>query len=796
LPSDDIDREQKYLSMLYARLDDMREIAAARRSQVLLEAGGTYQARGEREARAALYTDRIATFDAVEHGLCFGRLEFDGGAIRYVGRIGIFDIDDEYEPLLVDWRAEAARPFYLATAASPQGVRRRRHLRTDGRRVVAVEDEVLDLAEAARAGGAAPHQGLAGEAVLLAAINANRTGQMKDIVETIQADQDRIIRSGPEGILVVQGGPGTGKTAVALHRAAYLLYTYRELLTARGVLIVGPNETFLRYIERVLPSLGETSVLLCTLGDLYPGVRARGVEPDATAELKGSLAMAGVIAAAVRDRQRLPEATLDIPFDHGTVPLEPETCAQARDRARASRLPHNRAREVFAREIVDALAGQMAGRMSEDVRSIGAPDLDPATDPYLNPEIDATEVLSQSDIEDIRQELRADRAVWAAIDELWPVLTPQRLLTELFASAERLDRAAPALAAPARAALRRTGGDWTPADVPLLDEAAELLGADDRAARARRAAQHRDRIAYAQGVLDILSGSSALEAEDEVEVEVLSATDLLAADELAQRHGRSDGRTAAQRAAADRGWAFGHVIVDEAQELSAMAWRMLMRRSPSRSMTLVGDVTQTGDPAGTDSWQRILAPYVDDRWRLAELTVNYRTPAEVMQVAAGVLATIDPHREPPRSVRFTGTAPWRREVAGGGLADRVAEAVAAEVETLGDGRMAVLAPPSRLAEIAAAVARTVPAAAAGPGAPLDRPVVVLTVRQAKGLEFDSVLVAEPQRILTESPRGAGDLYVALTRTTQRLGVLHSGEPPAALADMLLTPASQAAPSRA
>jgi DNA helicase IV len=266
--ADDIDHEQKYVTTLYERLDGMREQAADRRCGALKANGGTQQARSERESVVALYTEQLASLSAVESGLCFGRVDVEAGNPRYVGRIGIFDDAGEYEPLLLDWRAPAARPFYLATAADPQGVRRRRHIRTVERRVVGLDDEVLDLAEAA---SAPTHDGLTGEAALLAAVGAARTGRMRDIVETIQTVQDRVIRADLGGVLVVQGGPGTGKTAVALHRAAYLLYTHRRELSTRAVLVVGPNETFLRYIAQVLPSLAETGVLLATLGDLFPG---------------------------------------------------------------------------------------------------------------------------------------------------------------------------------------------------------------------------------------------------------------------------------------------------------------------------------------------------------------------------------------------------------------------------------------------------------------------------------------------------------------------------------------------
>ncbi|WP_346269984.1 DNA/RNA helicase domain-containing protein, partial [Pseudonocardia sp.] len=288
--------------MLYERLDERRRDTARRLADVLHgETVGTPQALTERDAAAAMYTDRLAALRAAEHGLAFGRLDTEAEEIRYIGRLGLLDEDNEYEPLLMDWRAPAAQPFYTATAASPEGIRRRRHLRTRGRSVTAVDDEVLDLAEAA----STTSSGLTSEAALMAAVTEARTGRMTDIVATIQGEQDRIIRSKPSGVLVVQGGPGTGKTAVALHRAAYLLYTPRRQLARRGVLVVGPNPTFLRYIEQVLPSLGETSVLLSTVAQLHPGLHARGVESVETAAVKGRPEMAKVVAAAVRDRQRL-----------------------------------------------------------------------------------------------------------------------------------------------------------------------------------------------------------------------------------------------------------------------------------------------------------------------------------------------------------------------------------------------------------------------------------------------------------------------------------------------------------
>ncbi|MEU8187222.1 ATP-binding domain-containing protein, partial [Micromonospora carbonacea] len=310
------------------------------------------------------------------------------------------------------------------------------------------------------------------------------------------------------------------------------------------------------------------------------------------------------------------------------------------------------------------------------------------------------------------------------------------------------------------------------ADVPLLDEAAELLGEDDRAAEARRARLRALQREYAEGVLEIARGSRSIDVEDEAEGgEILGVADLLDADRLLERQESSDGLTTAQRAAADRSWAFGHVIVDEAQELSPMAWRLLMRRCPSRSMTIVGDVAQTGALAGTPSWGEALEPYVAQRWRLEELTVSYRTPAEIMSVAAGVLAEIDPRLRPPRSVRRSGVPPWERAVDGGRLAGELADAAVAEAADLTDGRLGVIVPAGRVDALGAALLAVLPEAAVGDHPELESRVVLLTVAQAKGLEFDTVLVVDPDGIVAESPRGHSDLYVALTRATQRLGVL-------------------------
>ncbi|GAB7052057.1 AAA family ATPase [Catenuloplanes indicus JCM 9534] len=754
--------EQAYLDALYRRLDGMRAEAAARLAEKMRESGGTPQERSQRDSAVTMYTDQVAVLGAVENGLCFGRLDFAGEAERrYIGRIGVFDDRGDYEPLLVDWRAPAARPFYLATAAAPLGVVRRRHIRTAGRTVAALDDEVLDLDDA----GAGAHD-LTGEATLLAALDARRTGRMRDIVETIQAEQDRIIRADLSGTLVVQGGPGTGKTAVALHRAAYLLYTYRQQLSKQVVLILGPNPTFLGYIGQVLPSLAETGVLLRTLGGMFPGVNARRAEPDEVAEIKGRAVMADVIAAAVADRQRVPDEPIEINIEGETqLLLQPATVRAARDQVRRTGKLHNLARPDFDTEIIHALSLQLAEKIG--------------TDPYANDALGGEDapgdpiIFDEADLAQIRRELRREPEVLAVLDWLWPVLTPQQIVAGLYASLTRMTAAASGLLtlAEQEALLREPKGGFSPADVPLLDEAAELLGEEENTRRERVAELERlFQLEYAQGAIDIALGSRSVDLEDEDDPELLMGTDLLDASRMAERQQFDAALTAAQRAAADRTWAFGHVIVDEAQELSPMAWRLLMRRCPSRSMTVVGDVAQTGDLGGTSSWDDALAPYLERRYRLTELTVSYRTPGEIMDLAAPVLARVNPALAVPRAVRHTGVRPWR-------LTGDLSMLVKAVSEWSGDGRLGVIVPAGLLGAATAAL----PEAASGARADLTSPVVVLTVRQSKGLEFDAVIVYDPDRIVAESPRGDGDLYVALTRATQTLGLVSPG-PIASLPD--------------
>ncbi|MFI6179665.1 HelD family protein [Nonomuraea sp. NPDC051191] len=700
------------------------------------------QNRSERDSFADMYAGRLARLWAVERGLVFGRLDHVDEGRLYIGKLGL--TDDEQRRLLIDWRAPVAQPFYRATPAAPMGLTRRRHLQTRERSVIGVDDDLLDLDALTDDDRAT----LNGEAALLAALDERRTGRMRDIVATIQAEQDRVIRGDLNGVLVVQGGPGTGKTVVALHRAAYLLYTHRERLERRGVLILGPNLTFLRYIEQVLPSLGETDVLLSTVGELYPGVTATRRDRPEVAAVKGDARMAGVIERAVRDRQRVPRKPIELTVGRLTLTVDRNMLDAARNKAVRSRRPHNQARAVFVRSLLNALARQQARKIGKGL-------------------------VDDDELADLREELRTEPVVKAALNRLWPYLTPQRLLLGLYGSPDRLEAAGGVLSPAERALLRRESAEWTDADVPLLDEAAELLGdidehvlrasamqAEEELAAARQAEEHQREaeLAYAREVLELTGLSDVMEAE-----------------RLAERQ-RGDGPylTTAERAAADRTWAYGHVIVDEAQELSPMAWRAVMRRCPTRSMTIVGDIAQTGSAAGARSWAQVLDPYVAGRWRQERLTVNYRTPVELMEVAARVLATIDPALEAPASVRELGARPWAAPLAAlDGLAG-------AEVEQ--GGKVAVVVPDALLDTIGARLVAAVDGAAvvtpgagrAAGAAALDAPLAVMGVADAKGLEFDSVIVAEPDLIAAQSPRGPSDLYVALTRSTQRLGVVHEG----------------------
>ncbi|OCB59061.1 helicase [Mycobacterium vulneris] len=720
VPADDHDvevqSEQAYVDGLYSRLDAERIRVRDRYRTALREHGGSPV---ERDAEVRALAKEANRLDVADNGLCFGRLETVAGEHLYVGRLGIFDREDDYEPLLLDWRAPLARPFYTATGANPENMRRRRQFRTLGRRVLDFTDEVLGR----------PTEGDEGDedAALLAAVNAPRGEGMRDIVATIQAEQDEVIRNEHTGVLVVEGGPGTGKTVVALHRVAYLLYTHRERIERHGVLVVGPNEAFLHHIGRVLPSLGESDAVFMTPGDLVPGLHVTAEDAPEVAEIKGSLKILDVLAAAVADRQEVPDEPIFIELPDVTVRIDAETAQWAIEEARETGLPHNEARATF-RDIVTYVLTERA------VARIGKGWL-------TRQDKAAWEELRAS----VVSELDENAAFAEALDALWPILTPEALLGTLYSSPERL-RAAGA----DPRFLRADPSAWTVSDVPLLDELVDLLGRD-KAGEEAAERERREEAAYAAGVLDLMIAREDL-MDDE---DHLLASDLIDAEDLADRFLERDTRELAERAAADRDWTYGHVVVDEAQELSEMDWRVLMRRCPRRSFTVVGDLAQRRSAAGARSWGSMLEPYVPGRWIYRTLSVNYRTPAEIMAVAGALLAEFAPGVQPPESVRACGVQPWAKQLTADGIPSAVEEFVRDEATR--EGTCVVIGPPE------------------APGA--------VAPSETKGLEFDAVLVVEPAHILADGDRGAAELYVALTRATQRLGVLHTEPLPEALSGL-------------
>jgi DNA helicase IV len=735
----EIAREQEVVSRMYGRLDVIRERARLRLRETLGRgASGTHQARSERDLFAGMYEARIAQLDAVEPGLCFGRLDLVTAERLHVGRIGL--TDEGHDTLLVDWRAPAAEPFYRATPAAPHGVVRRRHLRTKGRTVLDVEDDVFDVDELSDD----DRETLGGGGALLAALNASRTGRMRDIVATIQAEQDRVIRADPSGVLVVQGGPGTGKTAVALHRAAYLLYANRERLSRTGVLVVGPGPAFVRYIEQVLPSLGETGVVLSTLHGLVPGLEITGSDAAAVAELKADVRMAELIARAVDARQRVPDYDVEVGFEDYHLVLTSHDVATARSRARRSRRRHNRARYGFAKQLLRLLVGRLAELDAELARDRWA-----------------VRTLMTSD------EFRE------LVNDCWPRLSAAELVADLL-TRDTLSAVADGLLNEREQQLlaREPGSAWTPADVPLVDEAWALLGDPD--AVLREATERR-----------------ALRADREYARAVVAATGTMIkvdADLVAARYAAGPGsRAVVEHAADDPDWEYGHVIVDEAQELSPMAWRMLARRCPLRSMTVVGDLAQASAPWGVRSWGAAMQRVAPDRWQVAELTVNYRTPSEIMAVAADVLAAVDPHAQPPSSVRDLGAPPLAHRVdQADDVADRIVAVLGEIRSALPDGKIAVITPDRWYDAIVSAVKAEFAGDVGTGAAGLEATIAILEIDEAKGLEFDAVVLAEPASWLDAGSRGLRELYVAVTRATQRLDVVHSGELPTVL--RRLTPA--------
>jgi Superfamily I DNA and RNA helicases len=770
----ELDQERAVVADLYRRLDDLRSDTERRLAEVRAERPtGTHQSRSERDSFARMYEDRLLQLREVGARLVLGRLLLaeparapDGGdedaaarladpRLRYVGRVGLRD--DDQRSVLIDWRAPQASPFYQATAEHPLGVTARRHLTMRDRTVLRLDDEVFD--ESLLSGSDAAS--VRGDGALMAAVSAQRTGRMHDIVATIQAEQDRIIRSDLRGALVVQGAPGTGKTAVALHRAAYLLYTHRERLGRSGVLVVGPSPAFLRYIEAVLPSLGETGVVMRSVGELFPGVDAPEDDAPEAAAIKGSLRMARLIAQAVHSRQRVPGAEQTVEVNGERLSVPPQLIADAMARAQRTGKPHNQARVTFVSHALDDLADRLAAQLK-----VGG------------------SVIDDADRAVLREDLRTSDDVRVLLNTAWLPLTPEKLLQDLYARPAWFAELTPRWSAADRSALLRPrDAPFTVSDVPLLDEAAEFLGPSPQSTRQslleRDLQQQRER--------DLESARIAIENMGEV-IENVAVGEFVTPEALvSQLSDRPVDQTTADRAEADRTWTYGHVVVDEAQELSPMQWRMLVRRCPTQSFTIVGDIAQASSAAGAVRWADALGPSFRDSWRLEELTVNYRSPAQIARAADRFARDHGLPVTPARAVR-EGDWPVERVTVPAAAAavdgpadaadatDAAASLAESVVEAVGRGRpeasvggtLAVIAPAVEIDAIAERLADAFGPDVGRGASGLDLPIAVLSARDAKGLEFDVVVLVDPDAIVAESSRGASAVYVAMTRPTQRL----------------------------
>ncbi len=689
----DLAQEQAYVDRAYECLERTRQDAWKLRDLTEAGLGGTFQARYEREVFDEALVTRLTQLDLGQSALVFGRIDRAGedgtaGETYHIGRLAV--ADEEREPVVIDWRAPVAEPFYRATGRDPMGLVRRRHFATKGRQILAIEDELFGEGHL----GVTGEGGLSGYSTLLAALETRRTGQLGDIVGTIQAQQDEIIRSPQPGVLVVQGGPGTGKTVVALHRAAYLLYTYRFPLEDQGVLVVGPNRVFLRYIDQVLPSLGEAGVDLVVLADLVPDVELGASDSRPAARVKGDARMARVLAKAVHDRERPLREDLVVPYGVTTLRLTVADSDRIVKAARRRFRRHNAARRFVETEVFTALA-------------------------------DSSHIETTPDR--VRDRTRHLDEVREVFERMWPVLTPAELLHDLFGSRALLRLAASkwlsddewmALHRP-----RHTNGQpvvWSEADVALLDEARELLGPR--------------------------AGRSTNGAESEI-------------------------RT------------YGHIVVDEVQDLTPMQLRMVARRSLNGSMTVVGDIAQATGPFAPDDWSEVLAHLPDRRpARVVELTIGYRIPGQIMAMANRILRVAAPQIVPPDAVREGDALPDVRRVTADDLGAGVVAAVGALQAELGDAGIAVVAPASTVDVVVAALEREgVPFGLASRGG-LSADVTVVPIDLAKGLELDGVVLVEPAKVVAEERQGLRALYVALTRATRRLAIVHADPLPEALVE--------------
>ncbi|MEV4414756.1 RNA polymerase recycling motor ATPase HelR [Catellatospora sp. NPDC049609] len=673
------------LADLSGRLD------AARRAP-----GGIGQAAMDRDMEVHRLTARLRALRRFGLDLCLGRIVgTDGAEPVYIGRQGL--TDGTGRRLLLDWRSPAAEPFFAATHANPMGLASRRRYRWSGGRITDYWDEVFT------ADGFEGHAALDDQSAFIASLGGNRSARMRDVLGTIQSDQDAVIRAGSRGALVVDGGPGTGKTVVALHRTAYLLYADPRLGHRRGgVLFVGPHQPYLAYVSDVLPSLGEEDVQTCTLRDLVAEGAAAAVETDPeVARLKSSAGLVKAIEAAVTFYEEPPTKAMTVTTHESQLRLSADDWAEAFDAAEPG-TPHNEARERVWEELLTILMDKYDGDEPADL---------------------------------VRRSLLQNRELRAAFHRAWPLLEAADLVGDLWSVPAYLRRCAPWLSPDEVRRLQRADAQaWTVSDLPLLDAARQRLGDPEAARRQRR-------------------HNAAVAAEREHMTRVVD--DLIAADHdgegaMTMLHGQ-DLRDALVDGSALPGTdpdllagPFAHIVVDEAQELTDAEWQMLLLRCPSRSFTIVGDRAQARH-GFTESWQERLERVGLDRISLASLSINYRTPAEVMAEAEPVIRAVLPDANVPASIRSSDIP--------------VTHAAVADRDAIIDGWLA-------------AHADGIACVIGDPTFQATPRVRSLTPELSKGLEFDLVVLVDPERF-GDGIEGAVDRYVAMTRATRRLVILTS-----------------------
>jgi DNA helicase IV len=662
---DTLDAEQGRVDRAYQWLAAMRDRATALRDET--DPVSFPELFAALDRRVALLADN-------GRALCFGRIDEVDGPAWYIGRHHVED--DLAEPVVVEWRAPVAAPYYQATLAEPQGLSRRRQFVADGPNLLSMADDWFVGAAAAAHGDLR----VRGRDALLAELDRRRTGEMLDIVATIQVEQDAIIRAPLAGIIAVQGGPGTGKTAVGLHRAAFLLYG-NDALARSGVLVLGPNRTFLKYIAMVLPSLGEEAVVQTTLADLVPEVRVRAEDTVLGQRVKGDARMAEVLVRALDQRRQPLDEDLDLWVGAVHLDLPAQRANELGDGVAARRLSYASGRDTLREQLIRAIYD----RYIERTGRLAAPEL-------------AT----------IARSLRSHKVFQASVDRMWPSVSPTALVRELLTNRAALERAAAStLTSDEQAAIYRRPARkladerWTEADGPLVDEAKALILGQSRT--------------------------------------------------------------------------YGHIVVDEGQDLSPMQLRMLSRRGPTGSMTLLGDLAQGIGVWAHDDWADLLAYLpAPDGARLEVLSLGYRAPAQVLDLASRLLPVAAPQVDPTESIRPGHTEPVILQLPAEGRTDDLATAAAAEAVRLVESGLsaAVIAPTALVDALASALGRQAIDWAPATEAGLDHRIVLLPAPAAKGLEFDAVVVVEPAAIVEDAPRGLRLLYVAMTRPTQHLSIVH------------------------